>query len=402
MHNNRNSGKSIGIYIHVPFCRRKCWYCDFYSVQPSGRIVSDYVAAVCREITLYSGTNRRVESIYFGGGTPNLLIVDQFSSLLAAIRESFEVSKDAEVTVEMNPELVTAAMACDLRGIGVNRVSIGAQSFFDQDLNFLSRIGSSRRVLDAIKIINDQGFVNVSIDLILGLPGQSILQFEYTIDMALDLGVSHLSAYLLKVDATAKSNFPSLVGSLPADDDVSDLYEGFVALAANRGFSQYEISNFATKNKVCSHNLRYWRCQEYIGFGPFSHSFFAGVRYHVCCDLVDYLQNMGNISTAHTGINGMLPPHLQAGNFAAAAEPSMYSVDTCDPFFEYVMLGLRLTDGVSIRHLLAIDPSRGERFLANLEKQRHMKDFLVLDADQARLTTKGFLVSNQIISLLLF
>lgn len=391
----------LGIYIHVPFCNRTCWYCDFYSVAPNGKMMQDYVDAICDELIFYQNTGKVVESIYFGGGTPNLLDFRQIAKIIRALSETFEVSCDAEITVEMNPELVSEEMAYDLLMVGVNRASVGVQSFSDADLKFLKRRHLARVARDSVGIVAKQGFPDVSIDLILGLPSQTREQFERTAASARELGVSHISGYLLKVGDKAKFDYSETVELLPEEDEVCDNYENFVSVMNVHGFKQYEISNFAANGRKSVHNLKYWRCEEYIGLGVAAHSYLGGVRYHIIKDVDAYIHNIKGASQYLKELKGMLPPYLEGGKLKKEGSQKLYHIDDCDPFVEYVMLGLRLTAGLDIRKLAEIDGGKCRKFLSALGKRKWFSDFVVRDGDKVHLTLRGFLVSNRVIAELL-
>lgn len=363
--------------------------------------MQDYVDAICNELIFYQNTGRVVESIYFGGGTPNLLGFKQIAKIIRTINETFEVSLNVEVTAEMNPELVTEETAYDLAMVGVNRASIGVQSFSDNDLKFLKRRHTARVARDVIEIVAKQGFSNISIDLILGLPSQTCEQFEYTAALARDLGVSHISGYLLKVENKAKLDHDKIVRLLPSENEVCNNYENFVKIMETHRFKQYEISNYAVNDRKSIHNLKYWRCEEYIGLGVAAHSYFEGVRYHIIKDVDAYILNVKDASQYLKETRGMLPPHLERKGLEKEGKQKLYHIDDCDLFAEYVMLGLRLTEGINIRKLTELDEEKCKKFLDVLDKRKLFPDFMVRDGDEVCLTLKGFLISNEIIAELL-
>jgi oxygen-independent coproporphyrinogen-3 oxidase len=383
---------NIGIYIHLPFCYKKCWYCDFYSIVYNEKIMQTYIEAVCKELMFYKNCKKQVRSIYFGGGTPSLLEPKAISKIITKIKQTFDVSPNAEVTIETNPELLTENLAYNLRIRGINRISIGAQSFSERDLQFLKREHSPQQTQKAIKIAKKQGFSNISVDFILGLPLQTSKQFDDAATCAKEAGVSHISGYILKLESNCCRHIELL-----SEGETCDIYESFAAAMNAHYFKQYEISNFSIENKACIHNLGYWQCEEYIGIGPAAHSYFNGTRYHVIADINAYILNLRSANHRST-----LPPHLQKTTSNLSPSPSLYVVDDCNYFEEYVMLGLRLNSGININKLLAIDLNRGTKLLANLKKKKELMKVIVINNDRLFLTLKGFLVSNYVITSLLY
>ncbi|MBQ3068004.1 MAG: radical SAM family heme chaperone HemW [Oscillospiraceae bacterium] len=394
---------SLGLYIHIPFCTSKCDYCNFYSIMPNGRIISDYIKAVCTEITFYKGINKTIDTIYFGGGTPNILNFKDFARILETIRKVFKVSSQAEITIEMNPNLVTNENMQDFRFLGINRASLGVQSFKDGDLAFLRRehnVSEAKEAITKIKTVCQ----NISIDFIIGLPGQTAEQYEEAAILAQNYGVKHISGYLLKVENGTKFYNKQTLAKLPNDEETANLYECFVDKMNKYGYNQYEISNFAKASYESVHNLKYWECKEYIGIGPSAHSYFKGTRYYVSNDIYSYLKNMQQANQRLKFKKGALPPHLQTREktFSIFNDSQIYYTEPCDLFSERVMLGLRLNKGVLLKELQEIDGDEYGKFLERLQSNKELDKFLIKNNDRVSLSTRGMLISNYIIATLLY
>ncbi len=345
-----------GLYIHVPFCRKKCLYCDFYSVALQDGLAEKYTEAVKRNIAAYG--NMRFESVYFGGGTPILL-----APYLGEMLKGASLSDNAEITAEANPcEMTDEALSALLKS-GVNRISIGVQSLCDNELSALGRRHDSETAVRAIERAKKVGFSDISADLMLGIPQQTRESLAKTLDTLTALPITHVSAYMLKIEPNTP--FGRNTPTLPDEDSVADMYLQTVNTLAAKGFHQYEISNFAKCGYSCRHNLKYWRREEYLGIGPAAHSFLDGRRFAVARDL-----------------DGFLNPPRQA---------ELTTDDCPDKYEESVMLGLRLSEGISeelwtpFRHALKLIP----------------RNYYKLEGGRLSLTAEGFLLSNEIISLLL-
>lgn len=261
-----------GLYIHVPFCERKCRYCDFYSVTELSR-AKEYVKAVIRNI---SALDAKFDTVYFGGGTPSLLTAEQIYDVLS----SADIREDAEISMECNPNSVSADYLADVHSAGVNRLSFGIQSFCGCELEMLGRLHTAEQAEKAVRLAYGAGFENIGADLMLAVPGQTRQTLLKSLDTAASLPLTHISAYMLKVeDGTPLSLDKELLKKLPDDDETAEMYLLAVRYLEERGFEQYEISNLAKSGFECRHNLKYWRCGEYYGIGPSSHSFVGGERF---------------------------------------------------------------------------------------------------------------------------
>jgi oxygen-independent coproporphyrinogen-3 oxidase len=345
--NRVNSPRSL--YIHIPFCKRKCPYCDFYSVTGFS-LVYDYIDAVCRNLAAYDGLV--FDTVYFGGGTPSLLPAAFFAQML----EHLEFAENAEVTVEVNPDSTTPEFLHNLREAGVNRLSVGVQSLFDDDLKTLGRLHNTDKAIQTLKAAKSAGFNNISADLMIALPGQTEARIAEAIAQLADLSVNHISAYLLKIE-NGTPFFSNTPADLPDDERTADLYLFTVSELEKHGFAQYEISNFAKPGFKSRHNTAYWLCREYIGIGPGAHSYFGGKRFAAERDLDAFIRSENQ------------PTYITDENPGGEAER--------------IMLALRLTD-TGIHYTSACD-----KFIkAGLMKRL---------GENAALTPEGCLVSNLII-----
>jgi oxygen-independent coproporphyrinogen-3 oxidase len=280
----------LGLYLHIPFCQAICSYCNFNRGLLDEALKTRYVAALDREIR-EAGDRRRADTVFFGGGTPSLLAPAEVATLIAACRQAYDVSADAEITLETNPETVTDARLAAFRSAGVNRVSLGVQSFDDRELQRLGRIHSAGRAAGAVRAARAAGVGNVSLDLMFWLPGQSRASWLTSVDRAIDLGPDHLSFYMLELypNAPLKEAIARGAGPQVSDDEAADMYlEGLDRLEA-AGYAQYEISNVARAGFVSRHNLKYWTMGSWRGFGCGAHSTVDGIRWRNVNGTAEYV-----------------------------------------------------------------------------------------------------------------
>ena len=368
----------LGLYIHIPFCRSKCAYCDFYSLPDSESRMDDYCHALERHLAEVApqASCHLVDTVYFGGGTPSYLGFERLCRLLGTVKKLYKVDKNAEITLEANPDSVgdKKVLRC-LRRAGFNRLSLGVQSSDDKMLRAMGRVHTWQQACDAVAAARKAGFKNISLDLIYGLPGQTMERWQANLTAAVDLAPEHLSCYGLKVEEGTPLYARRDSADLPGDEEQADMYLWTVEYLARHGYQQYEISNFARTGRESRHNLKYWTLGEYAGFGPGAHSDFGGVRYAYEKDLAGYIR----------GIREGAPMLSENDRI-----PDM------DRDVEWVMLGLRTVYG--------LDPADFERrfrrrftcFLPFLE-QCEKAGYAVLEEGRWHLTPRGFLVSNQII-----
>lgn len=343
----------LGLYIHVPFCVRKCPYCDFYSEKFSREKSEKYAAAVVRNLKRYP---EQFDTVYFGGGTP-ALISGKISDILREVR----FSEDAEITVECNPDVVNENVLAQLKNAGVNRLSFGVQSLNERELAALGRLHGAESARKAILLARELGFENISADLMLGVPQQSVKSLYETIDELCALPITHVSAYILKIEPNTP--FGKNPPEIPDDDGQAELYLAAVEQLEKRGFRQYEISNFAKLGFESRHNLIYWRAEEYVGIGAAAHSYYDGKRFAVPRNLAEFLEN--------------------------DVQREIVTDENPDKYEEKVMLGLRLREGIPL----------DER----LEKRLRLvpREYFQVEGGRISLTPRGFLVSNEIITTLL-
>lgn len=293
----------LGIYIHIPFCRSKCNYCDFYSIpEPEQKLMDEYLQALCSHIR-ETGTfapDYVVDTVFFGGGTPSLFGAPSLAAVLTAIRESFRVSPKAEITFEANPDSVTKKLLRRLKSEGFNRVSLGVQSDDDGILAQLGRPHTYQQAVDAVKLIRRAGFKNLSIDMMFGLPGQSLQDWQDSLRHVLTLKPDHISCYALTLEENTPMYRNREQYQLADDDLQADMYLAAVDILEQAGFVHYEISNFAKKGMISRHNWKYWMGQEYLGFGPKASSDFGGKRFTITGELsgyIDGIKNQGAVMT---------------------------------------------------------------------------------------------------------
>ncbi|MCI6420218.1 MAG: radical SAM family heme chaperone HemW [Bacteroidales bacterium] len=373
----------LGIYVHVPFCRSKCQYCDFYSLATKEDTLFDgYLDAVCDHIKEAGelAPGYKVDTVYFGGGTPSFFGADGLAVIMTAIRRNFDVDNNAEITFECNPDSVSDKLLHRLRAEGFNRVSLGIQCDNDEILKKIGRPHTYAQAVSAFQRIRKAGFRNISVDLIYGLPGQTLQSWQDTLDNVLKLNPEHISCYGLKVEEGTPLYEVRDYAALPDDDTQADMYLAAVETLRGRGFKQYEISNFCRKNLQSRHNLKYWTGGEYLGFGPSASSDFAGKRFTLVRDVHAYILGIREGGEVMEDVQE-IPLRERAG--------------------EYLMLRLRTSLGISReeyerKFLLPFDPL--EKVLRRHEEYYHTAQ----DGDgRWFLTAKGFLTSNDIISDLL-
>jgi oxygen-independent coproporphyrinogen-3 oxidase len=364
--------ETLGLYLHVPFCRTKCRYCDFYRVGENRLKIDLFVAALHREIDGWTSLHgREVETIFLGGGTPSLLTVADVGAILGHLGDRFR-TRGLEVTAEANPSDLDPVKLAGLRAAGVNRLSIGVQSFSDRELGLLGRRHDAAHAAQVVRWAREAGFDNVSIDLMLAIPGQTEASFRRSLERAVELGPDHLSLYLLEVHEQSEMEFlrRERPGLFPGEEAQRRRYLAMHDRLVAAGFEHYEISNFARPGKQGRHNLRYWHLEPWLGLGPSAHSFVDGRRFRHAADLGAWLANpMATEDLEH------------------------------DLALERAMLGLRLDEGIELSLLsqVAGQPAAG------LEaKLRRLRQFIEQRDGRIRLTTEGRVVSNPVLTELFF
>ncbi|HEX8495213.1 MAG TPA: radical SAM family heme chaperone HemW [Pyrinomonadaceae bacterium] len=372
--------KRAGIYIHIPFCRTRCSYCDFATGIYDGALAERYVAAVAREIAIFSAIEESaaVDTIYFGGGTPSLLNSAQVERLLKAVRERFRVEPDAEVTMEMNPGTLTPKILREFARLGVNRASFGAQTFDDSELQRLGRRHTAADVRQTILYLRDAGFINVSFDLIAGLPAQTLRAWSHNLDEALQLRPEHLSLYLLEVHDSTPLAEQIRRGQQPRPDDdiAAEMYQLMLDRTARAGYVHYEISNFCLPGYESRHNTKYWTGEAVYGFGCSAHSFdgerrrWANER-----DAARYTALVEEGSSTVVEINELDEREAQA---------------------EAIFLGLRLMHGVNLtQHQRRFGRDLRADYATDLARLSEA-GLISVEDERLKLTRSGALLSNEV------
>jgi oxygen-independent coproporphyrinogen III oxidase len=379
---------SVGIYISVPFCRAKCSYCNFASGVFAREMVGGYVERVCADIRraqqtaseMGGGLDKNADSVYLGGGTPTTLAPAQIEQIFTALRQEFEIDPHAEITVECAPGSLTPEMLDALVSAGVNRVSLGVQSFVDLEAAAVGRLHTRALVLSDIARLRATGITNINVDLIAGLPHQSMVSWSTSLDETIAAGVPHVSVYMLEVDEDSRLGRELIAGGtryhahfLPDEEAVADFYQQACERLNAAGVQQYEISNFARPGWESRHNLKYWTRQPYIGFGLDAHSMLEAPGGALRLSTADSLQEfMNRTALERTPVSP-----------TAALEESFF-------------LGLRLSQGVDVRAI-------GEQFRINIEDrfgdvihELESSGMLEPDGDIIRLTAEGRLLSNEV------
>jgi len=355
--------KPLGIYIHIPFCAKKCPYCDFFSCSYSKSKAYEYTKAVVRDIENFNGV-AYADTVYFGGGTPSLIPSEYISEILSAVKHKFRLS-DPEITIEVNPCTVNRQKLSEYFNMGINRLSVGVQSANDTELKLLGRTHTFEKAVEVIQTAKETGFKNISADLMIGLPYQTFNSLEYSVEKLAKLPLTHISNYILKIESNTPFDNPDFIKQIPDDDFVSDMYLYMVKLLSEYGFKQYEISNFSKKGFESRHNLKYWQCLEYIGFGPSAHSFYQNTRYCYSSSLDEY--------TSQTPQKNVTDENAGNDN-------------------EKIMLALRLTSGINLNDF----PQKKDAILKKAKLFEKAK-LLNIDGDNISLSPEGFLLSNMII-----
>ncbi len=374
----KTTKKPLGLYIHIPFCKQKCVYCDFYSLPQSESRMDEYTDALCAHLTETApfAAGHLVDTVYFGGGTPSYLGEKRLVKLMKVLQKKYTLAKDAEITLEANPDSAGDWKSLrTLRKAGFNRISLGMQSACDEELREIGRVHTMEQVRAAVEAARKAKFDNLSLDLIYGLPHQTQERWEANLAAAVDLAPEHLSCYGLKVEEGTPLFLRKDTAELPGDDAQADMYLYTVDYLRRFGYFQYEISNFARTGRESRHNLKYWTLGEYAGFGPGAHSDFGGVRYAYTKDLEGYIQGVRD----HT-------PMLSEND----------RIPDLDRDTEWVMLGLRTTAGLDPRDFESRFRRRFNCFLPFLT-ECEKAGYAVLEQERWHLTPRGFLVSNQII-----
>lgn len=377
----------LGLYLHIPFCSRRCSYCDFNTYTSLDGLRPAYAAALAAEIRQVAGQERRsAETVFFGGGTPSLMSPQQMALVLSTLHDCFAITANAEVTMECNPGSVDLAYLQAMRGLGVNRLSFGAQSAVSAELTLLDRDHTFQTVIDTIANARRAGFDNLSVDLIYGVPGQTLASWQQSVEAVLALDIEHISLYCLTIEPGTPMMRWLKGGQIGAPDPdlAADQYEMACDLMRHAGFEHYEISNWSKPGRACAHNLIYWRNQQYLGLGAGAHGHADGIRYHVVKQPRVYIRR------------------VEAGGGSwplSSATADQTTLTQRDQIGETMMMGLRLlNEGIS---LAAFEQRFGQDihqiYAAEIEKFTQWA--LLIEKDGAlMLTEKGWFLSNSVFS----
>lgn len=371
--------EKLSIYIHIPFCVRKCEYCDFYSLCDLS-LTSDYVDALITQIKDFRSEvkNRIVDTVYFGGGTPSLLSGEEIMRILKTVRSVFRVSDEAEITMEANPGTLDPEKLSSYHAAGVNRLSIGLQSADPEELKRLGRIHTREEFENSFLLARLEGFQNINVDIMYAIPNQTEKTLSDTLDYVIALDPDHISFYGLKIESGTPFGRDETIGSsLPVEDVQADMYLNSAQKLEEAGFLQYEISNFSKPGFECNHNLKNWKCKEYLGFGPAAHSFFEGKRF-----------------SYKKAIRTFIEDPLQRTNLMEDCEEQTPR----DIAKQFVMLGFRLRQGIDIQEY---SERFGDDFEARyLEKMTPFieRQYILRTKNGYRLSRCGLLISNYILS----
>lgn len=383
----------LALYLHVPFCRTKCTYCAFNTYTNQNRLIAPFVQALCHEVR-YVGSrapDRRVLSVFLGGGTPSLLLPSQIATIIEAVTQNFDLETEAEISLEANPNDVSVDFARALKGAGVNRISLGMQSANENELRLFARRHNNDQTARAVSAVRAAGFDNLNLDLIYGIPHQTLSDWQWTLEQMLRLQPEHVSLYALGLEEGTPMYDWVNRGRLPAPDDdlAADMYELATDLLTEAGYIQYEISNWSKPGYQCRHNLQYWRNLPYLGLGPGAHGYAGDKRYAAVLAPLRYIKALNRRGSHSNAFAFPLSP--------AADETTVVNVDRSSEMTETLLMGLRLTqEGVERAKfrsrfgtdLIDVHRETIERFAAH--------GLLEVTEQRVRLTRSGRLLSNSL------
>ena len=388
MQTNAFDKKRLGIYIHVPFCKSKCAYCDFNSsVCQSAERMTAYVDALVAHMESYRAAAQNYEpnTVFIGGGTPTALPPEELFRVIKAVKHNFRLTKNAEFTIEANPATVSYDTLVKMRRRGVTRLSMGLQSAHENELQALSRIHTRKDFAQSFKMARDAKFDNINVDLMFGIPYQTTDSLLHTIRYLTRVQPDHISLYDLKIEPGTPfyKNYHEIAPYLPDDDTEADMYISAIEMLRNAGYYQYEISNFARPGHMCAHNLKYWNCDEYLGFGVSAHSYFNGSRFSFTADVDRYMQGV------------------------TVKDSRVRITDECDileereRMGEYIMLRFRLTAGLDVREFFHRFGLSFETLYSEKCRKFIQNGFMTVKNGVYALTPSGMFISNYILSDLL-
>ncbi len=371
--------KNLGIYIHIPFCAQKCAYCDFYSVTDT-QAMREYVLALTSHIRAKKslGKNYTVDSIYIGGGTPSLLPAVYMEKILETVYDVFNVSDKAEISMEANPGTLDSGKLAAYRAMGINRLSIGLQSAHNDELSMLSRIHTREEFENSFMLARMEGFDNINVDIIYALPNQTKATLASTIDFVISMAPEHISFYGLKIEEnTPFGKNTEIQKALPDEDAQYEMYMDSCKTLDEHGYIQYEISNFSKKDCACRHNIKYWTCDDYIGFGPAAYSFYGNSIYSYVKDVERYISCFDDEQAILDSTEKLTAQQIAT---------------------QYVMLRFRLRAGINTaEYARRFGEDFEEKYSAKME--RFLKEkYIIRTTGGYRLSRRGMMISNYILS----
>ena len=369
------------LYIHIPFCLSKCAYCSFVSFPGMNHLFSRYIKALGKEMSLITSEHEPspLDTIFLGGGTPSVVSVENISSLLQFCRERFEINEQAEISMEINPKTVDFMQVLSLKNCGINRVSIGVQSFIDTELQRLGRIHNAQEAWDGVEAVRNAGISNINIDLISGLPGQSVDSWRWNLQSAIGHHPNHLSLYQLSIEEGTGFSKQIAGGGLvlPDEDEIAGMDEVTSDLCRSAGYNQYEISNYAKPGFECRHNINYWLNEEYFGVGAGAVRYLAGERIKNIVDPLTYCEK------------------IERGESVVEESEAL---DSEASFRETVVMGLRMVEGVSSERLLSRYGVDLQLYYGETLEKLLGLSLLEFHKPYLRLTAKGRALANQVMA----
>lgn len=373
--------EGVGLYLHVPFCLKKCSYCDFYSLPVKSQDLQRYTRALIKELSLKAREEEdlRISTIYLGGGTPSLLPAADFTSIINSIRLNWELDKKAEISLEANPATLDSDTLQSMQEAGLNRISLGIQSFQDGDLKILGRSHNAQEAWHSIELIKNSGLINLNLDLIYGIPGQTIGKWQETLTRALEAEPAHLSIYLLQLDEDTPLSRYIKAGQVGLSDEDTEAEMYYIArqMIEKAGLLHYELSNFARPGYECQHNLGYWKAKEYVGLGPGAVSFQAHGRYLNKRNLLQYLNCLENDQKPEQ-------------------EELEYMKDL-ELIADAIILGLRLCAGIDLESFANAYRINILDYYKDIIEECRERELLEVKGGYLRLSKKAYFISNQVI-----
>ncbi|MBD5136717.1 MAG: oxygen-independent coproporphyrinogen III oxidase [Lachnospiraceae bacterium] len=375
--------KDIEIYIHIPFCVKKCCYCDFLSFQSDNHMIEDYIDALLKEMRAKSVKDMEADTVFIGGGTPSILKPDYIEIIMSELRKCFNVKKEAEITIEANPGTITAGKAQAYVNSGINRVSIGLQTAQDAELKKLGRIHTWQQFLDSYNILREEGINNINVDIMSGLPLQSIEMYKDTVHKVCMLSPEHISAYSLIVEEGTpfydmyNQESGRLKDELPNEEEERQQYYMTDKILTGYGYKRYEISNYAKSGFECRHNIGYWKRKPYIGLGLGAASLYSEKRFNNTSDIKKYISN---------------------SEYPEKITENIQILSTKEQMEEYMFLGMRMMEGVSRSTFMQKFGNDMDEIYGNVISKYSKIGMTDIDGDRVFLTKKGIDVSNVVFS----